>query len=257
MMRSLFIFMKKEWSEGLRSGKVIILTIIFVFMGFLNPVTAKIIPWMIETMSDSFEQLGMTVSNMTVDAMTSWTQFFKNIPMALIAFLLVMSNTFVKEYQSGTLILVLTKGLPRSVVVLAKSLFIMLLWSIGYWLGFGITYGYNAYFWDNSIANNLFFAAVIWYLFGLLINCLFVLFSVIQNNSGFILIELGLCVVIGYVIKLMPDIKKYSMLKLTDTAELLVGNAKPVDYIAVIILSLLLGMLAIWMSVLCMNKKQL
>ena len=47
------------------------------------------------------------------------------------------------------------------------------------------------------------------------------------------------------------------MLKLTDTAELLVGNAKPVDYIAVIILSLLLGMLAIWMSVLCMNKKQL
>src|SRR5690606_32628275 len=145
------------------------------------PATAKLIPWMFEVMADSFEELGMTVSGMKIDAMTSWTQFFKNIPMALIAFLLIFSNSFTKEYQSGTLVLVLTKGLPRNVVVLAKSLFMLISWTVGYWMCFGITYAYNAYFWDNSIANNLFFSAATWYLFGLLTVCLLILFSVLQN----------------------------------------------------------------------------
>ncbi|MDK2903051.1 MAG: type transport system permease protein [Clostridiales bacterium] len=257
MMRPLFIFMEKEWIEGLRSSKLMILVIVFVFIGILNPATAKLIPWMFEVMADSFEELGMTVSGMKIDAMTSWTQFFKNIPMALIAFLLIFSNSFTKEYQSGTLILVLTKGLPRNVVVLAKSLFMLISWTVGYWMCFGITYAYNAYFWDNSIANNLFFSAAIWYLFGLLTVCLLILFSVLQNNSGEILLEVGLCVIVGYVLKLIPVTKKFSVLTLTDTAALLAGTAKPDSYIMAIVISLVLDCICIGTGVVCMNKKQL
>ena len=253
-MRALFIFIKKEWNEGLRSGKLIILILVFAFIGILNPATAKLIPWMFEVMTDSFEELGMVVSGMSIDAMTSWTQFFKNIPMALIAFLLIFSNSFVKEYQSGTLILVLTKGLPRSVIVFAKSLFLFISWSVGYWMCFGITYAYNAYFWDNSVANNLFFSAAIWYLFGLFINCLLVLFSVLQNNSGVILLEMGICVVVGYVLKLIPVTKKLSVLTLTDTAALLAGTAEPGEYIGAIIISLVVGFVCMGIGVVCMNN---
>ena len=257
MMRALYVFVKKEWKEGLRSGKLIILTAVFVFIGVLNPATAKLIPWMFEVMADSFKEIGMTTSSVTINAMTSWTQFFKNIPMALIAFLLMFSNSFAKEYQSGTLILVLTKGLPRRVIVLAKSIFMFLLWSVGYWGCFGITYAYNDYFWDNSIANNLFFAAAIWYLFGLFINCLSVLFSVINNNSGLNLLEIGLCVVVGYVLKLIPVSKKFSVLTLTDTATLLTGTTQPDEYMGAIVISLVVGLVCIGIGVVCMNNKQL
>lgn len=83
---------------------------------------------------------------------------FKNIPIALIAFVLIFSDIFTKEYKSGTLLLVLTKGLSRYKVVLAKTVLLLSIWTVGYEICFTITYGYNEYFWDNSIANNLFFS---------------------------------------------------------------------------------------------------
>ena len=88
-MRTLFAFMKKEWLEQIRSGRLIILTILFVLLGIMNPAIAKLTPWMLEVLADSLAESGMTVTTVTVDAMTSWTQFFKNIPMGLIAFILL------------------------------------------------------------------------------------------------------------------------------------------------------------------------
>lgn len=257
MIRLLIIFMKKEWLEGIRNGKILIAVIIFLFIGILNPATAKLLPWMLEVMNDSFDELGMSILGMKIDAMTSWTQFFKNIPMALIAFLLIFSSSFTKEYNMGTLVLLLTKGIPRKIVVLAKSLFMIILWTIGYWLCFGVTYAYNAYFWDNSIISNLFFSGVIWYLFGLLTVSLLIFFSVFQNNTGMIILEVSLCVSMGYVLKAIPVTEKFSVLKLTDVASLLTGNDIPQTYVNAIVLSLALVFVCIGMGIVCMNKKQL
>ena len=157
-MRSLFAFMKKEFTEQLRSGRLIILGLLFVLFGIMNPAIAKLTPWLLETMADSLAESGMIITDVKVSAMDSWVQFYKNIPMGLIAFVLLESNILTKEYTAGTLVLSLTKGLERYKVVISKTLVLAVLWSLGYWMCFGITYGYNAYFWDNSIAQNLFFS---------------------------------------------------------------------------------------------------
>ena len=112
-MKSFYAFLKKEWLEILRSGKLTILLILFLLFGIMNPAIAKLTPWLLQAMSDSLEASGFLVTDVQVDAMTSWTQFLKNIPMALMAFVLLCSNLFSKEYQSGTLVLILTKGLAR------------------------------------------------------------------------------------------------------------------------------------------------
>src|SRR5699024_4744089 len=149
---------------------------------------AKLTPWMMETLSDSMAESGFIVTNVQVDALTSWTQFFKNIPIALIAFVLIFSDIFTKEYKSGTLLLILTKGLSRYKVVLAKAVLLLSLWTVGYGICFAITYGYNAYFWDNRIMDHLVFSVTIWWLFGIWVICLMVLFSsLLQNNAGVIL----------------------------------------------------------------------
>ena len=154
-MKSLIAFIKKEILEQIRDGRVLILGMLFVLFGIMNPAVAKLTPWLLETMSDTLAESGMIITEITVSAMDSWVQFFKNIPMALIAFVLMESSIFTKEYQTGTLVLFLTKGLERYKVVIAKSVVITVQWTLGYWLCFGITYGYNAYFWDNSVAQNL------------------------------------------------------------------------------------------------------
>lgn len=52
---------------------------------------------MVEMLSDSMAENGLIVTNVQVDALTSWTQFFKNIPIVLIAFVLIYSDIFTKE----------------------------------------------------------------------------------------------------------------------------------------------------------------
>ena len=101
-MKSMIAFMKKEWMEQLRSSKVMILGILFVLFGVMNPAVAKLTPWLLELMSESLAESGMVITGVTIGAMDSWVQFFKNIPMALIVFILLESNIFTKEYQTGT-----------------------------------------------------------------------------------------------------------------------------------------------------------
>jgi len=79
-MRTLFAFMKKEYLETARTGKLIILVLLFALFGVMNPAIAKLTPWMMEMFSDSLVESGLIVANVQVDAMTSWTQFFKATP---------------------------------------------------------------------------------------------------------------------------------------------------------------------------------
>ena len=108
--------------EQLRTGRFTVLMIVFLLFGIMNPALAKLTPWLMETLSGTLAEAGVTFTSVTVDAMTSWTQFYKNIPMVLILFVLMTSGTFTAEYQKGTLIPVLTKGLKRGKVLAAKAL---------------------------------------------------------------------------------------------------------------------------------------
>lgn len=256
-MRILFAFMKKEWMEQLRSGRIVILGILFVLLGIMNPAIAKLTPWLFEVMADALAESGMTVNAVSVDAMTSWTQFFKNIPMGLIAFVLLESGIFTKEYQSGTLVLVLTKGIDRGRVVTAKTGMLAALWSVYYWLCFAITYGYNEFFWENSAACNLVFCGVCWWLLGLWTVMLTVFFSSAVNSNTGVLAGTGGVFLAAYILGLFPKLKEYSPSMLMDTASLLTGAGKAVWYGKAVAVTVFLSVAAVAASIPVMNKKQL
>lgn len=256
-MKSLLSFLKKEYLEAVRTGKAVLLLLLFVLFGMMGPAIAKLTPWLMEMYADSLSESGLLVTSAQVDAMTSWTQFFKNIPIALIAFVLIFSDLFTKEYKSGTLVLVLTKGLSRYKVVLAKTVLLLSLWTVGYGLCFAITYGYNAYFWDNGIVNHLFFSAAIWWLFGVWVICLIVLFSsLLQNHTGVSLCTGG-TVLLAYILGLIPKVKVYAPTMLMDTNSLLTGAESADAYIKAIMIAAVSGVICIAVCVPVMNKKQL
>lgn len=256
-MKSLLSFMKKEYCEAARTGKLIILVLLFVLFGIMNPAIAKLTPWLMELFSKTMAESGFLVTNIQVDAMTSWTQFFKNIPMALIAFVLIFCDIFTKEYKSNTLLLMLTKGLSRYKVILAKTVLLLSLWTFGYGLCFAITYGYNAYFWDNGIARSLFCAAAVWWLFGIWVICFIVLFSSLFRNNTSVLLCTGVTVLSAYLLSLLPKAGAYSPAMLMNTASLLSGADKPETYVKAILIAAVSSALCIAASVPVLNKKQL
>lgn len=256
-MRAFLAFLKKEWMEQLRSSRFIILTIIFVMFGIMNPAIAKLTPWLFEVMAESLEESGMVVTTVEVDAMTSWVQFFKNVPMALIVFVLMQSNIFTKEYQSGTLVLALTKGLHRYKVVLSKAVVLVLMWTGFYWMHYGITYVYNDYFWDNAVAKNLLFSVTCWWMFGLWVIALQVLFSTIASANTGVMVGTGAVVVASYVVGLLPKLSKYMPTLLMDGNSLIYATKDADDYTIAFFVTLVTIVLCIVASIPVMNKKRI
>lgn len=256
-MKQFAAFTKKEILEQLRTGRLLVLIIIFCLFGIMNPAIAKMTPWMMEMMSEQLAESGMAVTVVDVDALTSWTQFFKNMPMALIVFLILFSGIFTTEYQKGTLINVVTKGMKRWKIFASKMSVMMIIWTLGCLICYGITFGYNAYFWDNSVAHNVFFAAVCFYLFGLWLISVLGLASVFCNSAGSVMLALGAAFGASYLLGLFPAVKEYVPSYLLQSPGMLTANNDTGDYLlAVLILLVLIALQSIF-SVAVFNKKNL
>ena len=228
-----FTFTVKELLELRRSGRLLIFTVIFILLGVMNPATAKLTPWLMKTMADSLEASGLTVTEYTVTAMDSWAQFFKNMPsMALLITVVMFGGFFTSEYSKGTLIPLLAKGLSRNAVAAAKTFTMLLVWSAGYWLSYGITYAYSEYYWDNSVVNNFAFAAFGLWLFGVLLLCCVVFFSSFASSAAQVLLGVGAVYVAMTLAGMVGTISDYLPTFLTQSGDLLTGKAQPGDYTA-------------------------
>ena len=122
---------------------------------------------------------------------------------------------------------------------------------------FTITYGYNEYFWDNSIANNLFFSATMWWIFGVWVICLITLFSsLLKNNTG-VSLCIGGTVLLAYLLSIIPKAKWYSPTILMNTNSLLMGVEEIDAYIKAIVITVFLCIVCVAVSIPIINKRQL
>ena len=250
-------FWKKEWMAQWRTGKVFILGLLFVFLGVMNPATAKMTPWLLEMMGESLAASGLVINQVNITALDSWVQFFKNIPMALIVFVLLLGGILTEEYRSGTLILSLTKGLSRGKVLLTKALVLAVMWTVGYWLCFGITYLYTDFYWDQSVVQNLLFAAMLWWLFGLWMISLMVLFSAVANAaSGVMLMCGGSCLAV-YLLSFLPKMGDWMPTQLMNGTALIYGMDTPDSYGKVITITVVMMAIFVAAALPILHKKQL
>ena len=256
-MKSLLAFMKKECISQIRSAKLFILLLVFFVFGVMNPVTAKITPWLFEILGETLENSGINIGSVTVSALDSWMQFFKNLPMAMIVFVVLQSGIFTKEYKSGTLVISLTKGLERYKIVVCKAVMLVATWSVLYWLYFGVTYGVTACFWDNGVAQNLALAVVCGWLFGVWVMALIVLFSTFSKGTAGVLLGSGGVVFGMSLVSALPKIGKYFPTILSDGTSLVYGLVSAGSYTAAIVITVVVTIACFVVSVPIFNKKQL
>ncbi|MEZ4626827.1 MAG: hypothetical protein R2912_01545 [Eubacteriales bacterium] len=77
-----------------RTKRAMVLLIVFGIFGIMNPALAKLTPWMLSLMSESSPEQGITFGAITVDALTSWTQYFRDLMMEYILILAMFSGIF-------------------------------------------------------------------------------------------------------------------------------------------------------------------
>lgn len=252
-MKQLGAFTKKELLGHLRSGRLMMLGVLCCILGIMNPATARLMPWLLEMLSEQLSESGMYVTEIEVDALASWAQFFKNTPVLLIVFIVMSSNILTAEYQKGTLVNVITKGMKRWKILISKLLVISGTWTAGYLITFGITYGYNAYFWDNSVAQNLLFAVFGYYLVGLWLLSAVLPASVVLNSAPGVTLCVGAAFAASYLLGLLPALREYVPTFALRSNELLAGAIDFSQCLAAVGIALLLTALNTALAVLFFN----
>ena len=256
-MRSTVALMKKELIEQMRSAKLWIVLGVFALFGFLNPGLTLVTPWMLEAMQDVLAESGMNITIVDVNALDSWAEFFSNISVAMIVFGTVYGGIFTREFRTGTLVLSLTKGLERYKVIISKSIILAAVWSVAFWLCFGVSYVFTEIFWDNSITQHLGLAAFCWWFYGILIVALITMFSTVFSGFGGVILGVGGVVFVESLISIIPKAIEYLPSMLMGGAALVYGMNEPGDYVASIIITAVVIVVSFAVSVPLFNKKQL
>ena len=256
-MRQLTLLLKKELLELIRSKRALVLLIVFGVFGMQNPALAKLTPWMISLMGDSLAKQGITFGAISVTSITAWTQYFKNLLMEYILILAMCSGIFAQEYQSGTLFNLLTKGVSRAKVAGSKLLTVLLSWSVCYWLAFGISLGYTAYFWENALPSGIWLAAISAYVLGVWFLTLEMAFASALSSGMYALLLTGGVFAACYALGMLPALSRFLPPRLSEGLALLTGGMKPPDFLPALWIALALSAAQ---SALCMvgiRRKQL
>lgn len=256
-MKQVNAFLMKEWLELTRTGRLWLMLILSVLFGVMNPAIAKLTPWMMELFSTALAQSGMTVGKVQVDALSSWMQFYKNVPLLLLLFVIVFSGILTAEYQKGTLIPLLARGMARRRVVLVKMLCLSALWSGGYWLCYGITYAYSAYYWDHSVVRMPFLAALCPYVLGLWLFALIMLGSTLFETNTAALLFTGGVFLLAYLAGMIPALAEYLPTLLLGADTLVRGEGRFADYVPALLIAAGSGALFLTAAVWRFRRKSL
>ena len=256
-MREFSAFLNKELLERFRKGRLWILGGVFFAMGVISPLMAWVTPILYDMLSEEFAQIGMTVGEIHVSAIDSWLQFVGNVPMAMLVTVILFSGAYTGEYSKGTLIPLVTKGLPRRVFVLAKLLAECIVWTGGLLLCFMVTYIGTALLWDNSTVKHLLFACFGWWLYGVFFLCAAAAFSAFMKSMVQVLLCLGSLYIVIRILGFFPMCLKYLPTKLSSSATLYTGAEGPADFIPAILIVAVLSAVFVIIAVKVTDKRQL
>ena len=120
---------------------------------------------------------------------------------------------------------------------------------------YGITYGYNEYFWDNSIAKDVAFAAFCVYMLGVWLIALLMLMSTIFSSGSAVAVGTGGVFFVIYLLSMLPDLKEYLPTCLMGASGLLSGAGEAGDYTTALVVAVGLTVVQLVVAVLAFNRK--
>lgn len=206
-MKAYIAFTRKEMMEYIRTYKLIVIGMVFLLLGIMNPLTAKFTP---ELMAQ-FMPEGISITLADPAEIDSWMQFFKNVPqIGLIVIVIFFHGIMAAEYAKGTLINLVTKGLRRKTVILSKFTAAVLVWTGAYLICFLASWGYTIYYFEKTAAlGSLFSAVFMLWLFGVFLVAVEILGGTIWGNMYGGLLLTGAVVVVQFLLTMLPKAVKW------------------------------------------------
>jgi ABC-2 type transport system permease protein len=247
-------FLKKEFNEIVKTQKLIILPVVFLFFGLSSPLIAKNMPELMKSLAGDM--------NIPIPKPVFWdayAQFYKNLTqIGVIVMILTFMGMVVDEKVRGTAILVLTKGVTRAQFILSKLLASFVLFFASFSLG-ALACIYYTYLLFPSFDNGtLWLSLVSFLLYGLFIVSITLFASTISKSH----VASAVIAFVGYAAfsaaSYIPKVGKFLPGTLSDlSTQLLQGAKTSSDVIAPMIVTISLVALLIIITIADFNRQEL
>lgn len=253
-MRGYVAFTRKEFIENARNYRLLMMLSLFFFFGLLNPLTAKFTPELLSLLAPEFQEVLPPPV-----AMDSWVQFYKNVSSLGFSLAIILFSTMLSsEYAKGTLAIMLTKGLSRPAVILAKFTVATAIMTVSMWMCYGITYGYTAFFWHGEALSRTVFAAFALWICGILYVSIIMLGCVLFRQAfTAILFLLGTTTVIS-LLGMLDIFKNISpMILTTKNVDYISGAIGMSEFTIPIVIALVISAVCLVASIALFDKKEI
>lgn len=252
-MSGYIAFVKKEFTENMKNYRFLIMFAVFLIFGITSAFLAKFTPEILSALAADIEMSSEPV------ALDAWKQFYKNISgVGFSAFIILYGSCLSGEYSKGTLVLMVTKGLSRKAVILAKYTVAAILMTISYWISYAATYGYTAFLWkDASLANVALAALALWIVGFLYLSILMIGCVIFRQTFTSILFTGGIVAFISLLGIIEPIAKFSPFILTTKNVDLISGEIALSDFMIPAVVSIVISILGLLLAIRLFNKKQL
>lgn len=181
-MSTIGVLLKKDLMEQMRSKKVLILAAIFTFLAVVSPISAKLLPELVKSLSG---QSGIVITVPEATFINSIDQFVKNTSQLVIFVLIfVVAGAVSDEKTRKTLELVLVKPVSRTSFVLSKFAAYFLTISLSFFASALVCYFYTVSIFESFSFVNFIMVAALTLIYVLLVVAATIFVSTIAKSAA-------------------------------------------------------------------------
>ncbi|AKM82626.1 TPA: hypothetical protein DD449_01190 [Candidatus Berkelbacteria bacterium] len=248
--------LKKDFLDLLRSKKILILGIIFLFVAISSVVLAKVMPQILNSLPQT---PGLTISLPTPTYLDSVDQFVKNLSqLAIFVLVFLVAGTVVDEKTKKTLELTLTKPISKKAFILSKYAANLGSIKVVYLISALIFYFYTVTTFASFSFINFLIMSLLILVYLILISSATIFFSTIASSpimaaiGGFVSM-----IILGTVWGLIKSIKNYSPYKLVGDYKEIITSGWNKDLLFPLLISIVLIISFVWASIIVFQKQEI
>lgn len=181
-----YAFFKKEIKTILKTYRVWLIPLIFVFLGIFSPVTAKFMPAIVKSalQSDATQKMVIQFKLPEPTQADAYMQWIKNLSQfGMLALILISMGLISEEKTRNTLPLIATKPVSRTAIVISKFVAQAGLLAVSGALGLATCYLYTYLLFDKASFTPLALSSIAFATYALLILSITVFFSSLMKNQ--------------------------------------------------------------------------
>lgn len=247
---------KKEMLEIVRTKKLLIMIIVFVFIGISSPIIAKLIPALLKSLPAT---PGLTINLPDPTWRDAIDQFVKNAAqIAVIVLVFVFAGVISEEKNKKTLEILLTKPVSRAKYILSKYLAAFLSMSGIYIVCSLVFYTYSISIFGNfSFANFALMSSLVLIYLSFVVATAILCSTFSKSNIVAAFIAFGIQIGIVSIMGLIPRIAKYLPGQIIGNYKDFFTGIKPWDYLPATLVAIGLIVLCIIISILIFKKQEI